>query len=466
MTGRLLAVALTLAACAPSPHGIAGSWTAHAAAGRGHTAEIGFQFATHDSILTGTVSGLPSGAPATVDSGKVRVDSLWFFVEIPDDRGTSRRFAFTGRLVGNSLTGAIAGPDGGQRFTFTATRSTTALAHGAGGSGERVRAAGPARGTVGPPHLTGRDPTPVAAIPATLAAFDHHEIVGLGILSYSNQDFDQFILDLIRDPAFPARVNDIAIECGNARYQDILDRYVAGDPVPLSAVRPVWRNTTQPFCGVTTFYEQLVPLVRRINARLPVGHRLRVLACDPAIDWPRARTRTDLKAYGDRDSSITSVMMREVLEKHRKALMIFGVRHLLHGGWVLDSATYVIMAHNGFGNGTPLARYNDELERRLAAWPVPSIAPLAGTWLDDLPYAYFFPGEARPTPISSVVDAYLYLGPGSLLLNQPIPGEAVLDTAYIAELERRARLRGGEMGLDRILREAARDQVFFNDSVP
>lgn len=64
------------------------------------------------------------------------------------------------------------------------------------------------------------------------------------------------------------------------------------------------------------------------------------------------------------------------------------------------------------------------------------------------------------------VDVYLYLGPSDILLNRPIPAEVVLDTAYMAELERRARLRGGEMGRKVILREAARDQVFFNDSVP
>ncbi len=50
----------------------------------------------------------------------------------------------------------------------------------------------------------------------------------------------------------------------------MLDRYIAGDDIPLSEVRPTWRNTTQTMCGTSAFYEELFPLVRRINQRLPV----------------------------------------------------------------------------------------------------------------------------------------------------------------------------------------------------
>jgi hypothetical protein len=33
------------------------------------------------------------------------------------------------------------------------------------------------------------------------------------------KDEDDFILSLIRNPAFPQKVNDIAVECGNSLYQ-------------------------------------------------------------------------------------------------------------------------------------------------------------------------------------------------------------------------------------------------------
>ena len=86
---------------------------------------------------------------------------------------------------------------------------------------------------------------------------------------------DDFILSLIRNPKFSEKVNDIAVECGNSLYQPILDRYIAGADVPFTEVQKVWRNTTQPMCGMSGFFEQFFPLVRAINQKLPPGKRLR-----------------------------------------------------------------------------------------------------------------------------------------------------------------------------------------------
>jgi hypothetical protein len=189
-----------------------------------------------------------------------------------------------------------------------------------------------------------------------------------------------------------------------------------------------------------------------------------------SVTSPDGETR-DLAFNFDRDTNIAAVMEREVLAKHRRALMIFGVLHLMHGGGSAvgrteragyANSTFVVMAHNGFGNGSPLRRFNEELERRLAAWPVPSLVLLKGTWLDDLPWAYYFPGEDRDIRLSAAVNAYLYLGPGDLLLNRPIPARAALDTAYMAELLRRARIRQGPTAPNVVLREATNPSVFFN----
>jgi hypothetical protein len=46
----------------------------------------------------------------------------------------------------------------------------------------------------------------------------------------------------------------------------------------LAEIRQVWRNTTQPMCGVSGLYEELFPLVRRINDTLPPEKKIRVLA--------------------------------------------------------------------------------------------------------------------------------------------------------------------------------------------
>jgi hypothetical protein len=56
-------------------------------------------------------------------------------------------------------------------------------------------------------------------------------IVALGE-AHGLQEEADFIAQLIRHPGFYAKVKDIVVEFGNALYQDIVDRYVAGEEIP------------------------------------------------------------------------------------------------------------------------------------------------------------------------------------------------------------------------------------------
>jgi hypothetical protein len=170
------------------------------------------------------------------------------------------------------------------------------------------------------PSSNRAEPHPEPAIPAILAAFDRYDLVGLPA-GHGLKDLNDLIFTLIRDPAFPKKVNDTEIECGNSLYQDLLDRYTSGADVSFRDVQKVWRNTSQPACGRGGFLEELVPLVRAINRKLPREKALRVLAADPPIDWDRIQTAEDLhKAVLSlrRDTSIASVIEKEVMAKHRK----------------------------------------------------------------------------------------------------------------------------------------------------
>jgi hypothetical protein len=345
------------------------------------------------------------------------------------------------------------------------------------------------------PNPKGSDPKPENASKAILAAFDKYEIVGMGA-AHRNKDLDDFILDLIRNAAFASKIDDIAVECGNSLYQPILDRYIAGDDVPQEEVRQVWRNTTQPMCGVSAFYEELFPLVRRINQKLPPAKRLRVLAGDPPIDWSKVKSREDFWHFMDRDANISAVMEKEVLSKHRKALMLFGTAHLYHGdaGMGLTAVgqyekdypgvTLVIADHMGFGNWSPLAKYNDEFESRMASWPVPALVPeLTGTWLADLLNETYSSGavvirigtakdgktsESPINPVevkkefSKMADAYLYLGPRDLLLKEPRPAEIFLNKDCMAEMQRRAAI----MGVGSVTDQANPEKVSDRNSNP
>jgi erythromycin esterase-like protein len=60
----------------------------------------------------------------------------------------------------------------------------------------------------------------VDPISAIIDAFAMHPVVALGEGPHGNEQGHAFRLALIRDPRFAARVNDIVIESGSARYQD------------------------------------------------------------------------------------------------------------------------------------------------------------------------------------------------------------------------------------------------------
>lgn len=303
---------------------------------------------------------------------------------------------------------------------------------------------------------------PQPAIPAILSAFNRYEVVGMSE-AHGMKDEDDFILSLIRNPAFPEKVNDIAVECANSVYQPILDRYIAGEDVPFTDVQKVWRDTTQPMCGTSGFFEDFFPLVRAINQKLPPEKRLRVLAGDPPVNWNEVKSVADVEKIS-RDASIASVMERNVLSKHRKALMLFGIFHLYHGGGVgagnavaiyekdYPGRTFIVQDLGNFDLAAP-----SQHGAPFADWPYPSLVEAKSTRLGALGLGHFEPPSLwtdddcnvhdefpknEQKPMADLVDAFLYLGPGDLQLNEKMPADIALDTPYMTELLRRETLVG------------------------
>jgi hypothetical protein len=302
----------------------------------------------------------------------------------------------------------------------------------------------------------GSEPTPEPAIPAILAAFDKYEVVAMP-QGHGMQDLNNFIFSLIRTPAFSEKVNDIEFECGNSLYQPILDRYIAGEDVQFTEVQKVWRG--QPPCGASGFVEQFFPLVRALNRKLPPGRRLRVLASESPVDWDQIKSNEDIKRLVHRDADIASVIEKEVLSKHRKALMLYGTMHLLHGvggsGVSIyekdyPNLTLVISELGAFDTDLPTLSSSP-----LATWPIPSLARAKGTWLGALDLGHFIPPgiridqdcnvhrdlpKALQKPMEDFVDAFLYLGPQDLRLSEKLPADIALDVNYRMELQ-----KGGAM---------------------
>jgi len=320
---------------------------------------------------------------------------------------------------------------------------------------------------------TGGEPVPEPAMSAILAEWDKYEVVAMPE-GHGQKDLDDFILLLIRNPAFPQKVNDIAVECGNSLYQPILDRYIAGEDVPFTEVQKVWRDTVAGvMCDTSGFFDQFFPLVRAINKKLPAERRLRVLAGDPPIDWDRVKTAEDhAKFANSRDESIASVMKKEVLSKRRKALMLFGTYHLMHG---VGHRSAVSIYEEDYPNVTfVIDGFGIFDTSDFAKWPMPALARIRNTWLGALDMSHFYPSQVYADkdcnvrtatlpaeyqkPMAQLVDAFLYVVPRDLALREPVPADVALDDDYLTKVMERAKL-GGYPGASNWTLERARQQT-------
>jgi hypothetical protein len=290
-----------------------------------------------------------------------------------------------------------------------------------------------------------RPAVPLDPIKTILDAFGSHSIVALRD-AHGNEQSYAFRLSLIRDPKFLTTVNDIVVESGNARYQDVMDRFIGGDEVPYDSLRQTWQNTTQGAVFNSPIYEGFFRAVRAVNASIPREHQLRVLLGDPPINGESVNGTEP-----NRDIYAADLIRREVLEKQRRALVIYGGLHFVRqrrntdcevekqaetivGQLESTTATkvFTIWVHN-YGE---LKR----LQADVATWRNPSIAILSGTALGATDFLFYTApetecfvirdGKASAAPhdrrhtlrMENQFDALLYLGPPSAMtIARPSP---------------------------------------------
>jgi hypothetical protein len=304
-----------------------------------------------------------------------------------------------------------------------------------------------------------------------LEAFTTHRLVGIGE-SHGLQDHHDALQMLLTDPRLPEVVDDIVVEFGNARYQDTIDRFIAGQPVADADLRPVWRNTTQSPHATwdAPVYEQFYRTVRAVNRARPAGRRIRVLLGDPPIDWPAVTDGSRISAK--RDAHAASVVQQQVLAKGHRALLCYGAAHLVHpppGLRMPPLLASIIQRQTGERTYTikdlvPPAGDAGGLPGQLSHYPRGAVIPTAGTWLGSVDAGLFFRVTAfgpdgakfspfRGVPLGSLLDAGLYLGPPEdLTASRPNPA-IYLDPAYWQELQRRNALLGNRVNLDSYRRD-------------
>jgi hypothetical protein len=328
---------------------------------------------------------------------------------------------------------------------------------------------------------TPKPAVPVDPIPAILDAFPSHPIVALGEGTHGNEQGHAFRLSLIRDPRFAKVVNDIVVESGNARYQDVMDRFIAGGDVPPESLRRVWQNTTQPdSMWDIPIYEEFFRAVRTLNVSLPAERRLRVLLGDPPIDWDAVR-RPEEYGQWDRDAYPAEVIRREVIERGRRALVIYGDLHFIRKVpqprpgqepdarsivGLLERAGVKVFSIRTIAYGMDL----ETLQADVLSWPRPSVTVLRGTALGAADFSSYYPrpllvrtdgtpvetpSARRPLPMEEQFDALLYLGPQSTITRSQLTAATCGDARYMEMRMGRLTLMGMQPGIDRLKKQCA-----------
>ena len=242
---------------------------------------------------------------------------------------------------------------------------------------------------------------PVDPVDGIVEAFRTHQVVMLPG-GHGSQRFHDLLLKVLRDPRVPGTVTDVVVEFGTSRYQDLIDRFVRGDALPAAAIRRAWQDTTN--AGVVNdnpYVEEFYSAVRVMNAGLTKEKRYRVLGGDPPIDWDNVLTAADLRKWVvRRDTFAADLIHREVIERGRRALVVYGQAHFPRkevltnydmSDWQAQTMTslleaagirpFVIQSDSGKGAV--------DLQPDIASWPVMSLTLVRGTVLGAADFTVF-----------------------------------------------------------------------------
>jgi outer membrane protein OmpA-like peptidoglycan-associated protein len=220
-------------------------------------------------------------------------------------------------------------------------------------------------------------------------AFDRFPLVAFSEPRHGAGGTREFLTSLVRHQRFAGTVNDIVVEFGNARYQEVADRYVAGEPVPRDELKQIWENTTV-VTGVWTapVYEDMLREVRSLNETLPLSKRVRVVLGDPPIDWSVVQGPADEDMNDWRDAHFAWAVEEHVMKKRHRALLWIGGAHISREVRFPNSLIHLL--DRRFPNQTLVALAIDrhdvdgQVSSRLPQWPSLMAAPVRNTWLGHL----------------------------------------------------------------------------------
>jgi len=282
------------------------------------------------------------------------------------------------------------------------------------------------------------------AILQIASQFDTHAVIQLGELHRSLQTH-AFIQQMLREPQFICRADDVVVEFGNSRLQKLADIYASGGTLAEAQIASMYRETSVPLTWNTPVYRAVYDTVRDINRTRLCAHPVRLVLADGPLDWSKVKTAKDLEPFADRDTAMADTIEREVFAKHHHAFLITGEFHAekktndeADG---LRTAQTIEKRHPG-SLFVVVTVPSPDAAVALHMGSTPSFKVARGSDIENKPFAMTketwtaaAPIKPKSFTIGDVVDGVLYAGGNSSLFPSP---EIYLDAAYAKELRRRA----------------------------
>ncbi|WP_438768205.1 hypothetical protein [Kushneria sp. TE3] len=182
-----------------------------------------------------------------------------------------------------------------------------------------------------------------ASQPETLIAgiLKRCPLVGLGEIHWCPEVMAA-ITTLLENPALEGTFDDIVVEFGSERHQAWLDRYISGENVGETGLEAVRQDTLYFLLWSPPVYADFFRRIRAINLQRLPARRVRIVLAEPRIDWETLDSETFALWHEQREKAYAERVEREVLDKGRRAILVFGLRHLTH--CALPGARYAPLA--------------------------------------------------------------------------------------------------------------------------
>ncbi|MEM7587517.1 MAG: hypothetical protein AAF560_29280, partial [Acidobacteriota bacterium] len=150
------------------------------------------------------------------------------------------------------------------------------------------------------------------------------------------EPFD-FYQALLRDPASRERLDFVFVEAFAVNHQPTLDRFFAAPQENVHLLAPMLQDDLSGHGWALATYVDLLRTVYRVNAELPAGQRLRVVAVNDPVYWSALETPEDLAIFRQSLVGNDYGMYRKILasmedfESGKKGIFLTNTRHAYKG---------------------------------------------------------------------------------------------------------------------------------------